>query len=182
MKLPFPGILLHKSSLAVLALSLIALPVHAQGLAGVAIPKSGDDPAAVYHAKVRELITTALQKWTQSLERKDSAAVASLYAVNVRSIIGDEVEAVTPAGVVKQLYKTPLPGAQLAITIDDFDMSGEMAFVTCILVARGESADAVPAFIRSVFVFRFDDWHERWQVRQQTIDWRGASQPTAPAQ
>jgi len=153
----------------ILALTVAAGALDAQGLASVAIPKSGDNPTAVYHAKVREELTSALQKWVESLEHRDSVATASLYAANARSLIGDEGEAITPLAVVRQLYKTPLAGAQLAITVDDFDMSGELAFVTCVLVAKTGSADAAPALVRSVFVFRFDDWHNQWKVREQVI-------------
>jgi hypothetical protein len=153
----------------VLAVTVAAGALDAQGLASVAIPKTGDDPTAVYHAKVREELTTALQKWAESLERRDSVATASAYAANARSLLGAEGEALTPLGVVAQLYKTPLAGAQLAITVDDFDMSGELAFVTCVLVARTGPADAVPSLVRSVFVFRFDDWHNRWKIREQLI-------------
>jgi ketosteroid isomerase-like protein len=156
--------------------------MQAQGIAAVALPKSGDDPTAIYHAKVREALTTVLQSWTESLEKKDSAAIASAYARNVRSLVGDGAEAVTPGAVVAQLYKTPLAGAQLTITVDDFDMSGEMAFVTCVLVAKSGPADSVPELVRSVFVFRFDDWHNRWQVREQIINLHGATEPGVPAQ
>jgi len=155
----------------VLALTVAAGAVDAQGLASVAIPKSGDDPTAIYHAKVREELTSALQKWVESLEHRDSVATASVYAANARSLLGAEGEAITPLGVVKQLYKTPLAGAQLAITVDDFDMSGELAFVTCILVAKTGDSDAAPKLVRSVFVFRFDDWRNQWKVREQVIHW-----------
>lgn len=156
----------------VLALTVAAGALDAQGLAAVAIPRTGDDPTAVYHAKVREELTTALQKWAESLERRDSVATASAYAANARSLFGDLGEAITPLGVVRQLYKTPLAGAELAITVDDFDMSGDLAFVTCILVAKTESTDAAPKLVRSVFVFRFDDWRNQWKVREQIISWR----------
>ncbi|HEY1953398.1 MAG TPA: nuclear transport factor 2 family protein [Gemmatimonadaceae bacterium] len=165
-----------------LTIALTSGSLGAQGLAAVAVPHSGDNPTAIYHAKVREALTTVLQKWTEALEKRDSAAIASAYADNVRSLIGDGSEAVTRSAAVKQLLKTPLAGAQLAITVDDFDMSGEMAFVTCVLVAKTGSADSAPAFVRSVFVFRFDDWHNRWQVREQVLDWRGATSPAQPAQ
>jgi ketosteroid isomerase-like protein len=155
----------------VLALTVAAGAVDAQGLASVALPKSGDDPTAIYHAKVREELTSALQKWVESLEHRDSVATASVYAANARSLLGAEGEAITPLGVVRQLYKTPLAGAQLAITVDDFDMSGDLAFVTCILVAKTGDSDATPKLVRSVFVFRFDDWRNQWKVREQVIHW-----------
>ncbi len=157
----------------VLALTVTARALDAPGLAAVAIPRTGDDPTAVYHAKVREELTTVLQKWAESLEHRDSVATASVYAANARSLLGDLGEAVTPLGVVSQLYKTPLAGAELAITVDDFDMSGDLAFVTCIVVAKSDPADAAPKLVRSVFVFRFDDWHNQWKVREQVIDWKG---------
>lgn len=182
MKFPSAVSCIHRSALVGLAVVVVAGSLQAQGLAAVALPKSGENPTAVYHAKVREAITTVLQSWTESLEKKDSAAIASAYARNVRSLVGDGAEAVSPGAVVAQLYKTPLAGAQLTITVDDFDMSGEMAFVTCILVAKSGPADSVPELVRSVFVFRFDDWHDRWQVREQVINLHGATEPGLPAQ
>jgi hypothetical protein len=170
---------IHKS---ILALLVAASPLAGQGLASVAVPKSGDNPTAIYRAKVREALTTVLQNWTESLERKDSLATASAYAANARSLLGDAGEAVTPASVMRQLYKTPLAGAELAITVDDFDMSGDLAFVTCVLVAKTGPIDSAPSLIRSVFVFRFDDWHNRWQVREQVIDWRATTEAAVPAQ
>jgi ketosteroid isomerase-like protein len=155
---------------------------QAQGLAGVALGKTGDNAVAVYHAKVRELVTTLLQKWTESLEHKDTVATASMYTANARSFMGDLPEAATAAAVVKQLYKTTLPGAQLALTVDDFEMSGDLAFVTSVLVAKVDAPDAAPSYIRSLFVFRFDDWRNKWQVREQFLDWRPANEGTQPAQ
>jgi ketosteroid isomerase-like protein len=179
--LAFPYSLTMKLRVSVLVFSLVASPLGAQGIAAVAVPKSGENAVAVYRAKVRELVTTLLQNWTESLERKDSVAVASVYVANARSFLGDLPEAATAAEVVKQLFKTPLAGGQLAITVDDFDMSGDLAFVTSVLVAKIGPADSAPAYIRSLFVFHFDDWHNRWQVREQFLDWRGAD-ATLPAQ
>ena len=147
----------------------------------MAVPKSGDNPTAIYHAKVRESLTSALQNWAESLHRKDSAAIASAYAANARSLVGDAAEAVTPAAVVSQLYATRLAGSQLAVTVDDFDMSGELAFVTCVLVVKSGPDDSAPDLVRSVFVFKFDDWHNRWRVREQVIAWRGTAEPGASA-
>jgi ketosteroid isomerase-like protein len=157
-----------------LAVVFAAGSLNAQGIAALAVPQSKENPIAVYHAKVREAVTTVLQNWTESLERKDSAATALAYTQDARSFIGNLPEAMSGADVVRQLYKTTLAGSQLAITVDDFEMSGDMAFVTSVLVARNAAGDA-PAFIRSMFVFRFDDWKNRWQVRQQFLDWHGAT-------
>jgi len=168
----------------VLVLVFTASSAHAQnqGLAGVALGRPGDNAVAVYHAKVREQVTTLLQKWTESLEHRDSLTTASIYTANARSFMGNLPEAASADAVVKQLYRTTLPGAQLALTVDDFEMSGELAFVTSVLVAKANAPDAAPSYIRSLFVFRFDDWHNRWQVREQFLDWRPASEAGQPAQ
>jgi ketosteroid isomerase-like protein len=180
----FAARVLLGSTLIVLALVFAASPARAQaqGLAGVALGKTGDNAVAVYHAKVRELVTTLLQKWTESLEHKDSVTTASIYTANARSFMGDLPEAATAAAVVKQLYKTTLPGAQLALTVDDFEMSGDLAFVTSVLVAKVDAPDAAPSYIRSLFVFRFDDWRNKWQVREQFLDWRPTAEAAQPVQ
>ena len=70
------------------------------------------------------------------------------------------------------MFTTTLAGAHVDITVEDFDMSGDMAFVSAVLIAPLSADDAKPVFVQSLFVLRFDDWKERWQIRQQFIDWR----------
>ena len=172
----------HKLTVAFLGLLLATSPLEAQGIVDMIVPKSGVSAEAVYHAKVREMCTAVLQAWAKSLQRKDSTAIAAAYTANARSMIGDEPEAVTAPAIVKQLFKTPLAGAFVDFTVKDFDMSGDLAFVSSVLIAPGPRGDAVPTIVRSLFVFRFDDWHNRWQVREQFIDWRGPTEPALPAQ
>ena len=155
-----------------LALLFAASSLSAQGLASVAVPKTGQNAAAVYRAKVRESVTAVLEKWARSLEHRDSVATASAYTANARSVIGDQPEAETAAAVVRQLYKTGLAGSYLDISVKDFDMGGDLAFVSSVLIAPSGPGDSAPVYIRSLFVFKYDDWHDRWQVRQQFIDWR----------
>ena len=172
----------HKSIAIGLALVCVATSLTAQGIAAVAVPKSDGNSEAAYHAKVRDAVTTVLQSWTESLQRKDSVSTASAYTKNARSFIGDRPEAITGAAVVKQLFSTSLAGSHLALTVDDFDMSGELAFVSGVLVSQTDAGDAAPSYIRSMFVLRFDDWHNRWQVREQILNWRDVTQPATPAQ
>jgi ketosteroid isomerase-like protein len=171
---------LRTSNLACLCFVLGASSLEAQGLADVAVPKSGASPVAVYRAKVRESVTAALQLWAKSLEHRDSAAIAATYTANARSVIGDAPEAITAGAIVSQLYKTPLAGAFVDVTVKDFDMSGDLAFVSTILIVPSRPGDSTPAFHQSLFVFRFDDWHNRWQVREQFIDWHGPTEAAAP--
>jgi ketosteroid isomerase-like protein len=150
----------------------VTTSLDAQGLASVAIPKTNESSEVAYHAKVRETVTMVLQNWTEALQRRDSVGTAAAYTRNARSFVGDRPEAVSASAVVKQLFATPLAGSHLAFTVDDFDMSGELAFVSGVLVAQSDSGDVAPTFIRSVFVFRFDDWRNRWQVREQILNWQ----------
>ena len=173
---------LPQSILFCLGIMLAASSIQAQGLADVAVPKSGASPVAVYRAKVRESVTAALQLWAKSLEHRDSAAIAATYTANARSVIGDAPEAVTAPAIVSQLYKTPLAGAFVDVTVKDFDMSGDLAFVSTILIVPNRPGDSIPTFHQSLFVFRFDDWHNRWQVREQLIDWHGPTETAAPSQ
>jgi hypothetical protein len=165
-----------------LALACTAASLNAQGIAAIAVPKTDENSEAAYHAKVREAVTMVLQNLTESLQRKDSLGTASAYTRNARSFVGDRPEAVTAAAVVKQLFATSLAGSHLAFTVDDFDMSGELAFVSGVLVSQTDSGDAAPSYIRSMFVLRFDDWHNRWQVREQLLNWRDVTEPRTPAQ
>jgi len=169
MFMPFP-----KSIALSVALACAAPPLSAQGIAALAVPKADENSEAAYHARVREAVTTVLQNWTESLQRKDSVATAATYTRNARSFVGDRPEAVTAAAVVKQLFATSLAGSHLALTVDDFDMSGELAFVSGVLVSQSDTGDSAPSYIRSLFVLRFDDWHNRWQVREQILNWNEA--------
>lgn len=158
-----------------IALSLVvfAAPLAAQGIVDMVVPHDGvNAETARYHAKVREQIGGMLHQWAQAIERKDSVALAANYTPNARSVVGREPEGSTPLGVVSQLFTTTLAGAHVDITVEDFDMSGDMAFVSAVLIAPSAADDAKPVFVQSLFVLRFDDWKERWQIRQQYIDWR----------
>jgi ketosteroid isomerase-like protein len=139
----------------------------------VIIPKSGN-PEAIYRAKVRDSVTGLLQKWARSLEQRDSTATASAYATNARSVVGDQGEALNSRDIVNQVYKTPLAGSYVDLSVKDFDMSGDLAFVSAIMLAPSSSGDPLPTSVSALFVFKFDAWHNKWQVRQQFIDWRGS--------
>jgi ketosteroid isomerase-like protein len=157
------------------ALSLIvyANPAAGQGIVDMVVPHDGvNAETARYHAKVRDQISGVLQKWARAIESKDSVALAAAYTANARSVIGREPEGSTPLGVVSQIFNTTLGGAHVDVTVEDFDMSGDMAFVSAVLIAPLSAEDTKPVFVQSLFVLRFDDWKERWQIRQQFIDWR----------
>ena len=167
------SILLLRLTAVTFALVATATPLSAQGIVDMVVPHEGvNAETAAYHAKVREKIGSVLQTWARAIERQDSVALAANYTANARSIIGREPEGITPLGIVTQIFSTGLGGAHLDVTVEDFDMSGDMAFVSAVLIAPASSTDAAPVFVQSLFVFRFDDWSERWQIREQYIDWR----------
>jgi ketosteroid isomerase-like protein len=167
---------LYVSASICIALLLITRSLEAQGIVDVIIPKSGASAEAVYRAKVRDSVTATLHKWAKSLEQRDSVAAAAAYTPNARSLMGDEPEAITAGAVVRQLFKTTLAGAYVDVSIQDFDMSGDLAFVSSVLLAPGPDRGAAPTLVRSLFIFRFDAWHDRWQVREQFIDLRGGTE------
>jgi ketosteroid isomerase-like protein len=158
---------------AIVTLSLSAAPLSAQGIVDMIVPHTGANAeTAAYHARVRDQITAMLGRWGESLKNKDSLALAANYTPNARSIVGRSPEGVSPLGVVRQLFGTSLAGSHVDVTVEDFDMSGDMAFISAVLIAPASASDAAPVFIQSLFVLRFDDWKERWQIREQFIDWR----------
>jgi ketosteroid isomerase-like protein len=163
---------LYKSALLILAVFLGSSSLEAQGMMDVIIPKSGN-PEAIYRAKVRDSVTVALQKWARSVEQRDTAATASAYAANARSVVGDEGEALNSRDIVNQVYKTPLAGSYVDLSVKDFDMSGDLAFVSAIMLTPSTSGNPLPTSVSALFVFKFDAWHNKWQVRQQFIDWKG---------
>jgi ketosteroid isomerase-like protein len=174
-KLPSSAAWLNKSFPLFLAFLMAASSLQAQGIMDVIIPNSAGKPEAIYRAKVRDSVTAALQKWARSLEQRDTAATEAAYATNARSVIGDQGEALTARDIVNQVYKTPLAGAYIDLSIKDFDMSGDLAFASAIMLAPSATGDPLPTSVSALFVFKFDAWHNKWQVRQQFIDWRGGS-------
>lgn len=170
--LRFPTRISNRLTL-IFALAAAATPLHAQGIVDMVVPHEGmNAETAAYHAKVRDRIGSVLQVWAGAIERKDSVALAATYTPNAHSIVGREPEGMSPLGIVNQIFSTELGGAHVDVTVEDFDMSGDMAFVSAVLIVPASSADAKPVFVQSLFVFRFDDWRERWQIREQFIDWR----------
>src|SRR5436305_10091761 len=96
---------LYRAIPIALALIVSAAPLGAQGIVDMVVPRDGaNSETARYHAKVREQISAMLQRWAQSIERKDSVALAANYTPNSRSVIGREPEASTPLGVVSQMF------------------------------------------------------------------------------
>ena len=156
---------------------LSAAPLSAQGIVDMIVPHTGTNAeTAAYHARVREQIASLLGRWGEALKQKDSLGLAANYTPNARSIVGRSPEGVSPLGVVRQLFATSLAGSHVDVTVEDFDMSGDMAFVSAVLIAPASASDAAPVFVQSLFVLRFDDWKERWQIREQFIDWREQTQ------
>src|SRR2546423_5561484 len=157
----------------VVAVVFSAGPVGAQGIVDMVVPHTGANAeTAAYHARVRDQITSMLGRWGESLKSRDSVGLAASYTPNARSIVGHSPEGVSPLGVVRQLFATSLAGSHVDVTVEDFDMSGDIAFVSAVLIAPASASDAAPVFVQSLFVLRFDDWKERWQIREQFIDWR----------
>ncbi|HJP59278.1 MAG TPA: hypothetical protein VJ865_04750 [Gemmatimonadaceae bacterium] len=158
---------------AVFGVLLSPASLSAQGIVDMIVPHTGANAeTAAYHARVREQITSMLGKWGEALKQKDSLGLAANYTPNARSIVGRSPEGVSPLGVVRQLFATSLAGSHIDVTVEDFDMSGDMAFVSAVLIAPASASDAAPVFVQSLFVLRFDDWKEQWRIREQFIDWR----------
>jgi len=162
---------------ALVTISFVAAPLGAQGIVDMIVPHTGANAeTAAYHARVREQIASMLGRWGEALKQRDSLALAANYTPNARSVVGRSPEGVSPLGVVRQLFGTSLAGSHVDVTVEDFDMSGDMAFVSAVLIAPASTTDAAPVFVQSLFVLRFDDWKERWQIREQFIDWREQNQ------
>ena len=169
----------HRSVVALVAAALVLCSgsVSAQGIVDMVVPHEGvNAETAAYHAKVRSQIASVLQSWAKAVEGEDSVALASNYTPNAHSIIGREPEGTSPLGIVSQIFATGLARSHIDVTVEDFDMSGDMAFVSAVLIAPSSASDPAPVFVQSLFVLRFDDWKQRWQIREQFIDWRRLAQ------
>ena len=73
---------LPKSIPICLGIMLTASSLDAQGIVDLAVPKSGVNAVVVYRAKVRESVTTALELWAKSLDRKSTRLNSSHRTVS----------------------------------------------------------------------------------------------------
>jgi ketosteroid isomerase-like protein len=72
--------------------------------------------------------------------------------------------------VVRQLWTRSFRGAQVNLTIDDFDTSSDLGFMTCTLTLQPtpNGGPAATTEARGMFVM-LRDFRGRWHIRSQSI-------------
>lgn len=164
-----------RTLIAAVALSILAAGVStradAQVLPGVGMTTgTAQSEVEAYRARVQNELTTILNRWGELTEQKDSTALVSLYAPNARAIATGTADAWGARGVVAQMWNLSLPGAHLYVVIDDFDMSGDMAYVSSVVTvsATDASGPQIGGIAHAVFVF-VSDSRGRWHIRGQSL-------------
>jgi ketosteroid isomerase-like protein len=143
----------------------------AQVLPGVGMEtQTAQGEVGAYRARVQSELNTVLNRWSELTEQKDSAALATLYTPNARAVATGSADAWGAKGVVSQLWNLSLAGAHLYVVIDDFDMSGDMAYVSSVVTVSptDTSGPVTGGIAHAIFVFVADS-RGRWHIRGQSL-------------
>jgi ketosteroid isomerase-like protein len=143
----------------------------AQVLPGVGMEtQTAQGEVGAYRARVQNELNTILSRWGELTEQKDSSALASLYTPNVLAVATGSADAWGPKGVVSQLWNLSLAGAHLYVVIDDFDMSGDMAYVSSVVtVSPTDAGGPLTGGIAHAFFVFVSDSRGRWHIRSQSL-------------
>jgi ketosteroid isomerase-like protein len=171
------AVLLKYSRLLTLVLGTVAATstlcgtASAQVLPGVGMEtQTAQGEVGAYRARVQTELNTILSRWGDLTEQKDSIALASLYTPNVRAIATGSADAWGPKGVVSQLWNLSLAGAHLYVVIDDFDMSGDMAYVSSVVtVSPTDASGPLTGGIAHAFFVFVSDSRGHWHIRGQSL-------------
>lgn len=145
--------------------------VQGQVIPGVGMPGADSrTQAAAYRLEVQGELMAVLNDWSRFAEQAESAALATLYTESAKSVATGVADASGPGEIVPQLRLLSLHGAQVGVTVTDFDTSGDIGYVSCSLVLqptpRGGPAATTTA--RATFVL-VRDFRGRWHIRHQVI-------------
>jgi ketosteroid isomerase-like protein len=157
------------SSIAMLA--ILSATASAQVLPGVGMEtQTAQGEVGAYRARVQNELNSILNRWGELTEAKDSTALISLYTPNARGIATGSADTWGARGAVSQLWNLSLAGAHLYVVIDDFDMSGDMAYVSSVVTYSPTDASGplTGGIAHAVFVF-VSDSRGRWHIRGQSL-------------
>jgi ketosteroid isomerase-like protein len=143
----------------------------AQVLPGVGMEtQTAQGEVGAYRARVQSELTTILNRWGELTEQKDSSALVSLYTPNARAVATGSGDAWGARGVVSQMWNLSLAGAHLYVVIDDFDMSGDMAYVSSVVtVSPTDASGPLTGGIAHAFFVFVSDSRGRWHIRGQSL-------------
>ncbi len=167
-KLPSRLRVLFSAGALLLALPAISSPVAAQ------IGRGGDQPAPnaaanAYRTEVRNRLNRIVIQLAEKWDASDPADVASLYAERSVIVLGPE-RTIEGRDAIKSAFGTTLRHMRgVVLTIDDYDLSGELAFVrgTMVYELLHDQAPGTQETVTYAMVLRRqrnDDWLIQEQV------------------
>lgn len=127
------------------ALSCLAAPLPAQTLFGLAPDENPANGRDAYRARVRHEVTTLLGQWRQAWDRDDGRTAADLYTRDGVFVDPAGNETRSRDSLRVKLAAVFGGAGSLRWSIQDFDFSGDMAFVRGqMLYAATGAADGAP--------------------------------------
>ena len=127
------------------ALSLLAAPLPAQTLFGLAPEENPANSRDVYRTRVRHEVTILLGQWKQAWDQDNGRVAADLYTRDGVFVdpVGNETRSRDSLRV--KLAAVFGGAGSLRWSIQDFDFSGDMAFVRGQMLYATEAAPDAPA-------------------------------------
>ena len=136
---------MKRSLWLVAALSLLAAPLPAQTLFGLAPDENPANNRDVYRTRVRHEVTSLLGQWKQAWDRDDGRAAADLYTRDGVFVDPAGSEARSRDSLRVKLATVFGGAGSLRWSIQDFDFSGDMAFVRGQMLYATEAAPGAGA-------------------------------------
>lgn len=161
------------------ALSLLAAPLPAQTLFGLAPDENPVNNRDAYRTRVRHEVTVLLGQWKQAWDRDDGRAAADLYTRD-----GVFVDPAGHESRSRDSLRVKLAGVfggagTLRWSIQDFDFSGDMAFVRGQMLYATEAAGPdAPAPGASYMLIARRQRDDVWLIRSLAL--LPATEPPSP--
>lgn len=151
------------------ALSLLAAPLPAQTLFGLAPDENPANGRDVYRTRVRHEVTVLLGQWKQAWDRDDGRAAADLYTRDGVFVDPSGHEARSRDSLRVKLATVFGGAGSLRWSIQDFDFSGDMAFVRGQMLYATEAAPDAPAPGASYVLIARRQRDDVWLIRSLAL-------------
>ena len=154
----------------------LGAPLHAQ-LFGLAPEGARENERDVYRLRVRQEVTGLLGNLKSAWDGDDAKKAADLYTREGVLMAGGDEARSRPA-VLARLQQLLSASGPLQFSLQDFDTSGDMAFVRGIMSYAPAAGDGAPLVASYVLIARRQRGDE-WLIRSLTLS--PAPPPPAPA-
>ena len=166
--------------LAAAAVGLLAVPLRAQGLYGLAPEGDPGNRRDMYRLRVRQEVLGLLGSWKRAWDTDNAGAAADLYTRD-GILVGPHGEQVQTRDSLRAELGRMMHGAgALRYSVLDFDTSGEMAYVRGEMVFATDAPDSTGQPQTGSFVLVARRQREDvWLIRSLTMVPLASAPPAA---